>query len=102
MLSATPYVHITTTKGVDLKTGRLQVICRREGDGDRSDSPDILPLLGGCKGLAADRLLTEDRPSLYPHNNMCEDMEGTEVGYIAGAPRWSTCRACCGTGEASR
>ena len=85
VLSATPYVHITTTKGVDLKTGRLQVIAEK-ATGTGRMVRDICPFSAGAKDWQPTAFSPKTGLLYIPHNNMCEDMEGTEVSYIAGTP----------------
>jgi lanthanide-dependent methanol dehydrogenase len=85
VLSATPYVHITTTKGVDLKTGRLQFIAEK-APGTGRIVRDICPFAAGAKDWQPTAFSPKTGLVYIPHNNMCEDAEGTEVSYIAGTP----------------
>jgi len=85
VLSADPYVHINSTKGVDMKTGRLIY-----DDGKRPMPGkvvrDICPTAPGAKDWNPSAF-SESTGLLYiPHNNMCMDWESTSVGYIAGTP----------------
>jgi PQQ-dependent dehydrogenase (methanol/ethanol family) len=85
VLSADPYVHITSSTGVDLQTGRLMPVAEKE------------PHVGGVvREICPSAPGAEDwQPSSYsprtgfvyvPHNNLCEDLEGVEANYIAGTP----------------
>jgi PQQ-dependent dehydrogenase (methanol/ethanol family) len=85
VLYAKPFVHITTSTGVDLETGRLQY------------NPAAKPIPGqvvrnGCPASpgAKDWQPTAFSPKtkfLYiPHNNLCQDAEATPASYIAGTP----------------
>ena len=85
VLSATPFVHITTTKGVDLKTGRLQFIAEK-APGTGRIVRDICPFAAGAKDWQPTAFSPKTGLVYIPHNNMCEDAEGTEVSYIAGTP----------------
>jgi PQQ-dependent dehydrogenase (methanol/ethanol family) len=85
VLSADPYVHITTSNGVDLETGRLienpekhpkvGVVVR-----------DVCPFAAGGKDWQPSAWSPQTGLLYIPHNNMCMDWESTEVGYIAGTP----------------
>ena len=85
VLSATPYVHITTTKGVDLKTGELRYIPEM-APGTGRIVRDICPFAAGAKDWQPTAFSPRTGLIYIPHNNMCEDVEGTEVSYIAGTP----------------
>jgi PQQ-dependent dehydrogenase (methanol/ethanol family) len=85
VLSATPFVHITSTKGVDLNTGRLLY-----EDKKRPQTGivvrDICPAAPGAKDWQPSSFSPRTGLLYMPHNNLCMDMEGTEVNYIAGTP----------------
>jgi lanthanide-dependent methanol dehydrogenase len=85
VLSADPYGYITTTKGIDLKTGRP------------IENPDKAPGTGKVvRGICPAAPGTKDwQPSSYsprtgliyvPHQNLCQDEEGVEASYISGTP----------------
>ncbi|HTV03443.1 MAG TPA: methanol/ethanol family PQQ-dependent dehydrogenase [Luteitalea sp.] len=85
VLSATPFVHITSSKGVDLKTGRLIPVKEkepREGVVVR----DICPAAPGAKDWNPASFSPRTGLLYLAHNNLCMDFESTEVGYIAGTP----------------
>jgi PQQ-dependent dehydrogenase (methanol/ethanol family) len=85
VLSATPYVHITTTRGVDLTTGRLQYIAEMS-PGTGRVVRDICPFSAGAKDWQPTAFSPRTGLIYIPHNNLCQDSEGTEVSYIAGTP----------------
>jgi lanthanide-dependent methanol dehydrogenase len=85
VLSADPFVHITSSKGVDLKSGRLIHVhakAPRLGETVRG----ICPAAPGAKDWQP-AAYSHDTGLLYlPHNNLCQDMESMEANYIAGTP----------------
>jgi PQQ-dependent dehydrogenase (methanol/ethanol family) len=85
VLSATPFVHITTSRGVDLKTGRLQTIEEKAPVTGRL-SRDICPASPGGKDWQPMAFSPRTGLVYIPHNNLCQDQEGTQVSYIAGTP----------------
>jgi PQQ-dependent dehydrogenase (methanol/ethanol family) len=85
VLSATPYVPITTTTGVDLKTGRLNYVAEKEPKVGRVVR-DICPVQPGAKDWNPSAYSVRTGYLYIPHNNMCSDVEHTEVNYIAGTP----------------
>lgn len=85
VLSADPFVHVNSSKGVDLATGRLVY--------DESKTPvvgkvvrDICPLAPGAKDWQPSSFSPATGLLYIPHQNMCMDWESIEVGYIAGTP----------------
>jgi lanthanide-dependent methanol dehydrogenase len=85
VLSATPFVHITSSKGVDLKTGRLIPVKEkepREGIVVR----DICPSAPGAKDWNPSSFSPRTGLLYLAHNNLCMDFEAVEVSYIAGTP----------------
>jgi lanthanide-dependent methanol dehydrogenase len=85
VLSATPFVHITSSTGVDLKTGRMIPVKEkepREGIVVR----DICPAAPGAKDWNPSSFSPRTRLLYLAHNNLCMDFEGMEVSYIAGTP----------------
>jgi PQQ-dependent dehydrogenase (methanol/ethanol family) len=85
VISADPYVHVTSTKGVDLKTGRPIE--------DESLRPAVGRVVRGvCPASPGGK---DWQPTAYsphtgliyiPANNLCMDYEGVESNYIAGTP----------------
>jgi PQQ-dependent dehydrogenase (methanol/ethanol family) len=85
VLSATPFVHITSSRGVDLKTGRLMTVKEkepREGVVVR----DICPSAPGAKDWNPSSFSPRTGLLYLAHNNLCMDFEAMEVSYIAGTP----------------
>jgi PQQ-dependent dehydrogenase (methanol/ethanol family) len=85
VLSATPFVHITSSRGVDLKTGRLLPVKEkepREGIVVR----DICPAAPGAKDWNPSSFSPRTGLLYVAHNNLCMDFEAVEVSYIAGTP----------------
>jgi PQQ-dependent dehydrogenase (methanol/ethanol family) len=85
VLYAKPFVHITTSTGVDLETGRLQY------------NPEAKPIPGQVvrNGCPASPGAKDWQPSAFspktkflyiPQNNLCQDVEATPTSYIAGTP----------------
>jgi alcohol dehydrogenase (cytochrome c) len=85
VLSATPFGHITTSTGVDLTTGRLQMVAAKEphlGETVR----DICPASPGAKDWQPMAFSPRTGLLYIPHNNLCQDEEGLQANYIAGTP----------------
>jgi len=85
VLSADPFVRITTAKGVDLKTGRLIPVDEkipRSGKVVR----DVAPTSPGAKDWQPCAYSHQTGLLYVPNQNMSEDFEGTEANYIAGTP----------------
>jgi lanthanide-dependent methanol dehydrogenase len=85
ILSATPFVHITSSTGVDLVTSRLQY---REDKRPRAGTVvrDICPAAPGAKDWQPSSFSPRTGLLYMPHNNLCMTFEATEVSYIAGTP----------------
>ncbi|MGE5537713.1 MAG: methanol/ethanol family PQQ-dependent dehydrogenase [Gemmatimonas sp.] len=85
VLSADPYVHINSTKGVDLATGRLQ-----ENEAKHSQLGkvvrDVCPAAPGAKDWNPSAYSHKTGLLYIPHLNLCMDWESVEVSYIAGTP----------------
>jgi lanthanide-dependent methanol dehydrogenase len=85
VLSADPYVHITSTRGIDLKTGRpieneslkptLGTVVR-----------DVCPAAPGGKDWQPSAYSPQTGFIYIPANNLCMDFESVEANYIAGTP----------------
>ena len=85
VISADPFVHITSSKGVDLKSGRLIPAPDKEpkvGIVIR----DICPAAPGAKDWNPSAYSPQTGLVYIPHNNLCMDFEGMEANYIAGTP----------------
>ena len=85
VLSATPYVPITTSTGVDMKTGRLQYVAEKKPEVGKVVR-DICPVQPGAKDWNPSAFSNKTGLLYIPHNNMCSDVEHTETKYIAGTP----------------
>ena len=85
VLSATPYVHITTSTGVDLESGRLRYNPRTEPKNGRVVR-DICPAAPGAKDWQPSAWSPRTQLRYIPHQNLCQDMETYQVSYIAGTP----------------
>jgi lanthanide-dependent methanol dehydrogenase len=85
VLSATPFVHITSSKGVDLQTGKLIPV---EDKKPRLGYVirDICPAAPGAKDWQPSSFSPDTGLLYLPHNNLCMDFESVETSYIAGTP----------------
>jgi len=85
VLSASPFVPISASTGVDLKTGRLKLVpamIPRLGTTVR----DVCPSAPGAKDWQP-MAFSQNTGLLYiPHQNLCMDIEDTDANYIAGTP----------------
>jgi PQQ-dependent dehydrogenase (methanol/ethanol family) len=85
VLSAAPFAYVTTSTGVDLKTGRLKYNADKEplvGKVVR----DMCPAAPGGKDWNPSAFSHKTGLLYLPHNNLCMDMEESEANYIAGTP----------------
>jgi lanthanide-dependent methanol dehydrogenase len=85
VLSANPFVHITSTRGVDLKTGELIHVEEKKPVMGRVVR-DICPAAPGGKDWNPSAFSPRTGLLYIPHNNLCMDFEGLEANYIAGTP----------------
>jgi lanthanide-dependent methanol dehydrogenase len=86
VLSANPFVHITTSRGVDLQTGRLIYNEEKNTEQVGKVIRDICPASPGAKDWQPSAFSPRTGLIYLPHNNLCEDAESVETGYIAGTP----------------
>ncbi|TPM96639.1 PQQ-dependent dehydrogenase, methanol/ethanol family [Mesorhizobium sp. B2-1-3A] len=85
VLSAKPFGPVNSSKGVDLKTGRLiENPDKKTGTG--KVVRDICPTASGLKDWQPSAFSPKTGLLYIPHNNLCMDEEGVEVNYIAGTP----------------
>jgi PQQ-dependent dehydrogenase (methanol/ethanol family) len=85
VLSANPFGNITSTRGVDLKTGLLQYVTEKQprfGAVVR----DICPASPGAKDWQPSAFSPKTGLLYIPHQNLCMDDEEVDVNYIAGTP----------------
>jgi PQQ-dependent dehydrogenase (methanol/ethanol family) len=85
VLSATPFVTVTTSRGVDLRSGRLDVVSERSVGTGRM-TRNICPASPGGKDWQPAAYSHETGLLYIPANNLCEDENGYEASYIAGTP----------------
>ncbi len=85
VLSATPFVPVTSTKGVDLASGRP-----REAEDKKPEVGkvvrDICPASPGGKDWQPSAFSPRTGLVYMPFNNLCMDFESAEASYIAGTP----------------
>ena len=85
VISADPYVHVTSTKGIDLKSGRPienEAVKPSVGRTVR----DVCPAAPGGKDWQPTAYSPRTGYLYIPANNLCQDFEGVEANYIAGTP----------------
>ena len=83
LLAADPFVHVTASSGVDLKTGRLQTrpeMIPQTGKVTRN----VCPNSPGAKDWPPSAFSKQTGLLYVPHNNLCMDWEPTDVSYIRG------------------
>ena len=85
VLSATPYVHITSSNGVDLQTGRL-IYNEEKKPQTGKVLRDVCPTSPGAKDWQPSAFSPQTGLLYIPHQNLCMDYEGIEANYIAGTP----------------
>jgi PQQ-dependent dehydrogenase (methanol/ethanol family) len=85
VLSATPFAPVNSSKGVDLKTGRLEM--------NHEKTPvlgkvvrDICPASPGAKDWQPAAWSPRTALLYLPHQNLCMDVEAVDTSYIAGTP----------------
>jgi len=85
VLSANVFAPITTSRGVDLKTGLLQYVEEKRpitGKVVRG----LCPSAPGAKDWQPSAFSPRTGLLYIPHQNLCMDVEGVEANYIAGTP----------------
>lgn len=85
VLAATPFVHTTTSTGVDLESGALKYNPAkqpRSGETVRS----ICPAAPGAKDWQPSAWSPRTQLLYIPHQNLCQDTVTFETSYIAGTP----------------
>jgi PQQ-dependent dehydrogenase (methanol/ethanol family) len=85
VLSAEPFVHITTSEGVDLSTGQLKYNPKKEPRTGQVIR-EICPMSPGGKDWQPSAWSPRTRLLYIPHQNMCQDTDTYDVSYIAGTP----------------
>ena len=85
VLSAEPFGYITSSKGVDLKSGQLLYDPSKEpklGEVVRN----ICPAAPGAKDWQPSAFSPRTGLLYVPHQNLCMDVESLEANYLAGTP----------------
>ena len=85
VLSADPYVYITGSKGVDLKTGKLIPNPDKEPQ-YKKVVRGICPAAPGAKDWTPSAYSPRTGFLYMPHNNLCMDWEEVDANYISGTP----------------
>jgi lanthanide-dependent methanol dehydrogenase len=85
VLSAKPYGAVNSSKGVDLKTGRL-IMNQEKIPKTGVVIRNICPNASGAKDWNPSAYSPRTGLLYIPHANLCMDMENTTVSYISGTP----------------
>jgi lanthanide-dependent methanol dehydrogenase len=85
VLSATPFVRITASKGVDLATGRLVTNDEKKPRTGKVIK-DVAPIHAGAKDWQPCAWSPRTKLLYIPHQTMSMDYEGVEANYVAGTP----------------
>jgi PQQ-dependent dehydrogenase (methanol/ethanol family) len=85
VISAQAYGHITTSTGVDIKTGRLLYAAEKQPRAGVVIR-DICPAAPGAKDWNPSAYSPQTGLLYIPHQNICEELEATQANYIAGTP----------------
>jgi lanthanide-dependent methanol dehydrogenase len=85
VLSATPFVPVNTSTGVDLTTGALHYAPEKR---QRSGTVvrGICPSSAGGKNRQPSAYSPRTQLLYLPHQNLCEDAQAMRTSYIAGTP----------------
>jgi PQQ-dependent dehydrogenase (methanol/ethanol family) len=85
VLSAHPFVHVTTSTGIDLASGRpREVVGKQPGFG--KIVRDICPAAPGGKDWQPSAFSPRTGLLYIPHQHLCQDETGVEASYVAGTP----------------
>jgi lanthanide-dependent methanol dehydrogenase len=85
VLSANPFAYVTSSKGVDLNTGRIIENPEKKPEVGKTVR-DICPAAPGAKDWQPSAFSPRTGLVYIPHQNLCMDFEGMEANYIAGTP----------------
>ncbi len=85
VISATPFAYITSSSGVDVKTGVLKGVDAKSPKIGRVVR-DICPASPGAKDWQPSSWSPRTRLLYVPHQNLCMEVEGSQANYIAGTP----------------
>ncbi|HEX8172559.1 MAG TPA: methanol/ethanol family PQQ-dependent dehydrogenase [Thermoanaerobaculia bacterium] len=85
VLAADPYAYITTTKGIDLRSGRPIEVAEKIPKTGKVIR-EICPAVPGAKDWQPSSYSPRTGLLYLPTENLCMDFEGVEANYIAGTP----------------
>ncbi len=85
VLSANPFAYITSSKGVDLNSGRIIENPEKKPEVGKVVR-EICPAAPGAKDWQPSAFSPRTGLVYIPHQNLCMDFEGLEANYIAGTP----------------
>ncbi|MCA1815299.1 MAG: methanol/ethanol family PQQ-dependent dehydrogenase [Acidobacteria bacterium] len=85
VLRADPYGYITSSKGVDLKTGQL-IYNPEKSPKMGQTTREVCPASPGMKDWQPTAFSPRTGMLYIPHQNLCMDEEGLQANYIAGTP----------------
>jgi lanthanide-dependent methanol dehydrogenase len=85
VLSSSVYAPTTTSRGVDLQTGKLQYVEEKKTQLGRVVY-DLCPTAPGAKNWQPSAFSPRTGLLYIPQNNLCMDEEDVSVSYIAGTP----------------
>jgi PQQ-dependent dehydrogenase (methanol/ethanol family) len=85
VLSADPFVHVTTSLGVDLASGALRYDPKKIPKLGRP-TRDICPAAPGAKDWQPSAWSPRTKLLYVPHQNLCQDEVTSQTSYIAGTP----------------
>jgi PQQ-dependent dehydrogenase (methanol/ethanol family) len=85
VLSAKPFAHITTSEGVDMRTGALKYNPAKNPELGKV-TRDICPAGPGAKDWQPTAWSPRTRMLYVPQQNLCQDATMLETSYISGTP----------------
>jgi PQQ-dependent dehydrogenase (methanol/ethanol family) len=85
VLSADAYGPVNTSKGVDLRTGRL-LVNEEKAPKVGQVVRDMCPNASGTKDWEPSAWSPRTRLVYIPHANLCMDMQTSKANYISGTP----------------
>jgi len=85
VISADAFGHITTSEGVDLKTGKLKTVAEKSPKLGKVVR-DICPAAPGAKDWEPSSFSPKTGLLYIPHANLCMDSEAAQANYIEGTP----------------
>jgi PQQ-dependent dehydrogenase (methanol/ethanol family) len=85
VLSADPFGFVNSSRGVDLKSGRLLPVEEKKPAVGKV-TRNICPAAPGAKDWQPAAFSPKTGLLYIPHQNLCMDFEGLQASYIAGTP----------------